>query len=130
MYLPWRGSKTAVHARPEKSTRDESPEPSERESAAEDLTATIAQLTQDIADANAAIKELDAAMAKETQEREDSKAYNTKCIKEAKEAQVAVEEAMAVLKRLWRAQHGGIEYEALVAKAKLLEAQGKFRKAE
>merc|ERR1719473_1792861 len=37
-------------------------------------------------------------MAKETKEREESKAYNTKGIKEAKEAQVAVEEAMAVLK--------------------------------
>merc|ERR1719182_442294 len=64
----------------------------------EDLTATIAQLTQDIADLAAAVKELDAAMAKETEERNENKATNAQTVKDAKAAQVAVEEAMAVLK--------------------------------
>jgi len=64
----------------------------------EDLTATIAQLTQDVADLNAAVKELDAAMAKQTEERNESKATNAQTVKDAKAAQVAVEQAMAVLK--------------------------------
>merc|ERR1740117_1712310 len=64
----------------------------------EDLTATIAELTQDIADLTAAVKELDAAMAKETEERNENKATNTQAVKDAKAAQVAVEQAMAVLK--------------------------------
>merc|ERR1719162_2750231 len=64
----------------------------------EDLTATIAELTQDIADLTAAVKELDAAMAEETEERNENKATNTQTVKEAKAAQVAVEQAMAVLK--------------------------------
>jgi len=70
----------------------------ELQSNIEDLTATIAQLTQDISDLTAAVAELDAAMAKQTQERTDSKAANTQTIKEAKAAQVAVEQATAVLK--------------------------------
>merc|ERR1719482_2030599 len=82
-----------------KQTRDKkTSEVNELESLIEDLTATIAQLTQSIADLTAAVKELDAAMAKQTKERSDSKAANTQTIKEAKAAQVAVEEAMAVLK--------------------------------
>merc|ERR1719388_559944 len=64
----------------------------------EDLTAEIAQLTQDIADLAAAVKELDAAMAKATEERLASKAKNEQTVKEAKEAQSAVEDATAVLK--------------------------------
>jgi len=64
----------------------------------EDLTADIAQLTQDIADLAVAVKELDEAMATATEERTSSKATNEQTIKEAKEAQAAVEEATAVLK--------------------------------
>jgi len=70
----------------------------ELQSNIEDLTATIAELTQDISDLTAAVADLDAAMAKQTQERTDSKAANTQTIKEAKAAQVAVEQATAVLK--------------------------------
>jgi len=82
-----------------KQTRDKkTAEVNELESDIEDLTATIAQLTQDIADLTAAVKELDAAMAKETQERTESKATNAQTVTDAKAAQVAVEEAMAVLK--------------------------------
>merc|ERR1719291_619870 len=64
----------------------------------EDLNADIAQLTQDIADLATAVKELDEAMAQQTQERTDSKAKNQQTIKEAKEAQTAVEAATAVMK--------------------------------
>merc|ERR1719240_836742 len=82
-----------------KQTRDKkTAEVNELESEIEDLTATIAQLTQDIADLTAAVKELDASMAKETEERTESKATNEQTIKDAKAAQVAVQEAMAVLK--------------------------------
>merc|ERR1719171_956429 len=82
-----------------KQTRDKkTAEVNELESNIEDLTATIAQLTQDIADLTAAVKELDAAMAKETEERSQAKATNTETIADAKAAQVAVEQAMAVLK--------------------------------
>jgi len=82
-----------------KQTRDKkSAEIAELESEIEDLTATIASLTQDIADLTAAVKELDEAMAAETEERTAAKAKNAETIKEAKAAQVAVEQAMAVLK--------------------------------
>merc|ERR1719331_189548 len=82
-----------------KQTRDKkTADIDELDSNIEDLTATIAQLTQDIADLTAAVQELDAAVAKETQERNSAKATNTQTIKDAKAAQVAVEEAMAVLK--------------------------------
>merc|ERR1719353_1923049 len=65
-----------------KQTRDKkTADVAELDSNIEDLTATISQLTQSIADLTAAVQELDAAMAKETEE-----------------AQVAVEQAMAVLK--------------------------------
>merc|ERR1719331_86304 len=82
-----------------KLTRDKkTAEVNELDSNIEDLTATIASLTQDIADLTAAVKELDAAMAKETEERNEAKATNAQTIKDAKAAQVAVEQATAVLK--------------------------------
>jgi len=82
-----------------KQTRDKkTADVNELNSNIEDLTATIAQLTQDIADLAAAVKELDENMAKETEERNANKAANTQTIKDAKAAQVAVEEATAVLK--------------------------------
>jgi len=64
----------------------------------EDLTATIAQLTQDIADLTSALKQLAETMAEETAERSANKAENEQTIADAKAAQTAVEEAMAVLK--------------------------------
>jgi len=64
----------------------------------EDLTATIAQLTQDIADLTQALKELADDMASETAERSANKAKNEQTISDAKAAQQAVEDAMAVLK--------------------------------
>jgi len=64
----------------------------------EDLTATIAQLTQDIADLTAQLKELAGAMADATKERGANKAKNGQTVTDAREAQTAVEQAMAVLK--------------------------------
>merc|ERR1719214_463262 len=82
-----------------KQTRDKkTSEVNELESNIEDLTATIADLTQDIADLTAAVKELDADRAKQTEERNANKASNTQTINDAKAAQTAVEQAMAVLK--------------------------------
>merc|ERR1712160_136240 len=63
----------------------------------EDLAADIAQLTQDVADLAQAVKELDQAVAEQTEERTATKAKNTQAIKEAKEAQTAVEAATAVM---------------------------------
>jgi len=79
----------------------------------EDLTANIAELTQDLADLAAGIAELEKAMAKATEERTASKETNEQTIKEAKEAQVAVEQALAVVK----------EYYAKSAQATVLEQQ-------
>jgi len=82
-----------------KQTRDKkTSDVNELNSNIEDLTATIASLTQDIADLTAAVKELDAAMATETKERNEAHAKNTQTIKDAKAGQVAVEQAIAVLK--------------------------------
>jgi hypothetical protein len=67
----------------------------------ERLTSEIAQLTQDIEDLTQAIKELEAAMAKATADRVASKAANEQTIQEAKDAQTAVEQAMAVLKEYY-----------------------------
>jgi len=64
----------------------------------EDLTATIAQLTQDLADLAAAVKELEKAMAEATEERTASREKNTQTVQDAKEAQAAVEQAVALVK--------------------------------
>jgi len=64
----------------------------------EELTAEIAKLTEDIANLQAAVKELDEAMAKATEDRTASKEKNQATIKDAKEAQEAVAQALAILK--------------------------------
>mmetsp|Transcript_17334 Transcript_17334/g.49262 ORF Transcript_17334/g.49262 Transcript_17334/m.49262 type:complete len:681 (-) Transcript_17334:51-2093(-) len=82
-----------------KQTRDQKTEAVEDLTAQkEDLTSTIAKLTQDIEDLTAAIKELDAAMAEATADRAQAKEKNEQTIADAKAAQVAVEQAMAILK--------------------------------
>jgi len=67
----------------------------------EDLTATIAELTQNLADLAVQIKELEDAMAKATEDRTSSKATNEQTIKEAKLAQTAVSNAMALVKEFY-----------------------------
>merc|ERR1740130_989003 len=94
-----------------KQTRDKkTADINELNSNIEDLTATIAQLTQDCADLTAAVKELDAAMAKQTEERTESKATNAQTVKDAKAAQVAVEQAMAVLKDFYAKAAGATAF--------------------
>merc|ERR1719399_1270023 len=82
-----------------KQTRDKkSADVESLKSEIEELTAEIAKLTQDISDLQAAVQELDEAMAKATEDRQASKEKNMQTIKEAKEAQEAVSQALAVLK--------------------------------
>merc|ERR1719433_671845 len=64
----------------------------------EDLTSLIAQLTQEVADLSADVQELTAAMAQASADREASSQRNDQTIKEAKEAQAALTQAMAILK--------------------------------
>jgi septal ring factor EnvC (AmiA/AmiB activator) len=65
------------------------------------LEASIAKLTEDIAELTKAIAELDAAMAKATKLRAEEKAKNTETIKDSEEAQVAVAQALTVLKEFY-----------------------------
>jgi len=64
----------------------------------EDLTTLIARLTQDIEELTAAVSELDKAMTEATAERTASKEKNLLTIEDAKAAQVAVQQATAILK--------------------------------
>merc|ERR1719316_610400 len=64
----------------------------------DELEASIAQLTEDIAEANKAVQDLDAAVAKATSLRQAEKAKNTQTIADAKAAQTAVASALGVLK--------------------------------
>jgi len=64
----------------------------------EEQSALISQLTQDIEDLTKAVAELDAAMAEAAEDRQASKEKNEATIEDAKAAQTAVENAMAVLK--------------------------------
>jgi len=62
------------------------------------LEASIAKLTEDITELSKAVAELDAAMAKATTIRQEEKATNTETIKDSKEAQTAVAQALTVLR--------------------------------
>jgi chromosome segregation ATPase len=62
------------------------------------LTAELAQLAQDISDLQTQLKELDQQMAKATADRAASKEKNTMTIQEAKDAQEAISQALAMIK--------------------------------
>jgi cell division septum initiation protein DivIVA len=64
----------------------------------DELEASIQQLTEEIAALTKAVAELDAAMAEATKFRQDEKATNEQTIKDGKEAQAAVAQALTVLK--------------------------------
>jgi len=82
-----------------KQTREQKAEAVEELTAQKEAqTALIARLTQDIEDLVAAMAELDAAMAEATSERAAAKEKNVAAIADAKAAQTAVENAIAVLK--------------------------------
>lgn len=67
----------------------------------EKQTAISAKLASDIAELSSEISDLDAAMSKATQERQEEKAKNADTVKDAKEAQTAVAQALAVLREFY-----------------------------
>jgi len=85
-----------------KVTRDAKTEDVEKLTARRNkLTSRIAKLTQGIADLTEAIAEIDAAVAEATQLRNEEKEKNVATIKDAQEAQVAVSEALKVLRAFY-----------------------------
>merc|ERR1711966_248937 len=70
----------------------------ELDAAIEEGNAMIMKLTEDIATLTKEVQELDSAVAEATKLRTAEKEKNTQTIKEAKEAQDAVNSAMSVLK--------------------------------
>jgi hypothetical protein len=77
----------------------------------EQLTADIAKLKQEVADLQAEILKSDETVAKATEIRTAEKAKNEATIKDSKEAQAAVAQALAVLKEFYA---GAAEATALV----------------
>jgi len=64
----------------------------------DELTASVSKLSKQIVDLSKSLAELDAAMAKATSIRAAEKEKNTATIKDAQDAQVAVAQALSVLK--------------------------------
>merc|ERR1711920_724850 len=67
----------------------------------DELEASITKLGEDITALTEAVAQLDAAMAEATKLREVEKAKNTQTIEDAKEAQVAVAQALTVLREFY-----------------------------
>jgi len=67
----------------------------------DELEASIQKLTEEIAALNKAIADLDAAMAEATKIRQEEHATNTQTIKDAKDGQAAVAQALVVLKEFY-----------------------------
>ena len=67
----------------------------------DELEASITKLTEDITELTAAVAELDAAMAKATNLRNSEKAKNQDTIADSEGAQVAVAQALTVLKEFY-----------------------------
>mmetsp|Transcript_79941 Transcript_79941/g.258505 ORF Transcript_79941/g.258505 Transcript_79941/m.258505 type:complete len:673 (+) Transcript_79941:38-2056(+) len=85
-----------------KMTREDKSSEAEKLSAdADQLTATEAQLASEITELSDAMAELQGARAEATKNRGEEKATNTKTIADSKEAQVAVEQAIAVLREFY-----------------------------
>lgn len=85
-----------------KQTRDtKTTEMAELKASIEELTAEASKTAKEIADLGAQIADTDAAVAKATEERQEEKAKNTKTIEDTKNAKVAVESALSVLKQFY-----------------------------
>jgi predicted nucleic acid-binding Zn-ribbon protein len=67
----------------------------------DELNASISQLSEQVADLTKAVAELDAAVAKSTNIREEEKEKNAATVKDAREAQTAVAQALSVLKEFY-----------------------------
>merc|ERR1719409_542966 len=67
----------------------------------DELNASIAKLSTELTELAEAIAALDEAVAKATKIREEEKAKNADTVKDAKEAQAAVEQALNVLKEFY-----------------------------
>merc|ERR1719223_2661027 len=65
------------------------------------LTSHIAKLTEELSDLSTALTELDAAVTKATEIRLKEKSTNAQTVADAKEAQVAVANALNVLKEFY-----------------------------
>merc|ERR1711933_137648 len=65
------------------------------------LEASIAKLTEEISELTTAVADLNSAMAKQTKLRSEEKATNEQTIKDAREAQTAVAQALTVLKEFY-----------------------------
>merc|ERR1719215_1267350 len=64
----------------------------------DELEASITKLTEDVTELSKAVSELDAAIAEATEIRQVEKAKNAETIKDAGDAQLAVAQALVVLK--------------------------------
>merc|ERR1719428_99311 len=85
-----------------KQTRDQkSTSIEELKASIEELTSDSQKLAADIVDLSEQIKAIDDAVTKAQSERFDEKAKNTKTIEDAKNAKVAVESALTVLKEFY-----------------------------
>jgi len=92
----------------------------------DELNASIAKLTEDLANLQQAIAELDEAMTKATGIRLEEKTTNAATVKDAKAAQKAVTQAMAVLKDFY-AKAG--EATALVQQPEIFDSAYKGNQA-
>merc|ERR1719282_1425801 len=64
----------------------------------DELTASVSKLNKDMSELSVALSDLDAAMAKATEIRQEEKEKNTETVADARDAQVAVAQAITVLK--------------------------------
>jgi len=85
----------------EKTRKEKTDEVDTLKAELDELTAMIAKLGEEITDLSKGIAEIDAAVAKATEMREDEKAKNAETIKDAQEAQTAVAQALTVLKEFY-----------------------------
>merc|ERR1719327_2273766 len=85
-----------------KQTRDQkTTEIAELKASIEELTAEASKTAKEIADLGDAIAAVDAAVATATEDRNEEKAKNTKVLEDTKNAKVAVEQALSVLKQFY-----------------------------
>jgi len=83
----------------------------------DDLTASISLLTEEVTELSEAVADIDAAVAKATKMREEEKAKNSATLKDAQEAQTAVQQALTVLKEFYAKAAKGATAVAAEAKA-------------